>query len=171
MNKYLVTLLLLVVCTSASAEKPQKKPNPSPAASAARRSVSDSRSFMELFTKLEAGTMEAVQKKDNIALDAVLAPEFIARSSEAPEQSISRNTWIKYALNQWEVHSFSQRSMAIRAFASEAVVSYVQRQQALRDGKDNNGEYFIVDLWVVNHGSWQLAARNIAPTGPRLQPN
>jgi hypothetical protein len=164
MSKYIMAIVL-GLCVTAWAEKPQKKVDA--AASAAARPAADARSFIELFTKLEANTMTAIQQRDSIALDAMLAPEFIVRNPEDSADPVSRGIWMKAALTRWDVRSFSQSAMVIRAFATEAVVSYVQTQQASFDGKDRGGKYLVVDLWVVNHGTWQLAARNIGSAIPR----
>lgn len=123
----------------------------------------EARSFMELFTKLESDWIHAVQKKDKTALDAILAPEFMLRSSEDPENPLPRAEWIQHALSSYDIHSFSHRAMAIRAFLGVAVVSLVQTQQATMDGKNRDGEYLIVDIWEVNHDKWQISARYMAP--------
>ena len=39
-----------------------------------------------------------------------------------------------------------------------AVVSFVQSQQDITSNKKNTCDYFIVDLWEVNHEKWQAAA-------------
>lgn len=127
--------------------------------------ASDSRSYMELFTKLEHEWIQAVQKKDKTTLDAILAPEFTLRTSENPENSQSRADWVQNALTSYDIHSFSQRAMAIRAFLGVAVVSFVQSEQITANGKDSSHEYFVVDLWKANHNKWQVCARYISPTG------
>ncbi len=132
------------------------------------RPASDAHSFMELFTKLERDWTQAVQKKDKTALDAILAPEFMLRTSENPENPLPRAEWIQHALTSYDIRSFSRRAIAIRAFMGVAVVSFVESQQATIDGKDCSGDYFIVDLWEVNHGRWQMSARYVAPVGTHL---
>ena len=129
----------------------------------ADRPATDAHSFMELFTKLERDWLLAIQHKDKQALDNILAPEFILRSAGDPEHLVRRADWMEQALNNWEIRSFSDRSMAIRAFAAEAVVSFVHREQATFNGKDATGDYFVVDLWIVNQGKWQVAARYVSP--------
>jgi Domain of unknown function (DUF4440) len=130
--------------------------------------ASEARSFMELFTKLERDWIQALQKKDKTALDAILAPEFTLRSSENPENPLARADWIQHALTSYDIRSFSHRAMAIRAFLGVAVVSFVQSQQATMDGKDRSGDYLIVDLWEANHNKWQVTARYIAPVRNRV---
>jgi Domain of unknown function (DUF4440) len=164
MRKGLLPLLMICACLPVSAQEKDRKAEATPEA---ERPASEARSFMELFAKLERDWILAVQHKDKAALDKILAPEFIVRTSTDPERPVLRADWMQEALGKWEIRSYSHHAMAIRAFAAEAVVSFLQTQQATIDGKDRSGDYFVVDLWVVNHGNWQVAARYLAPVDRR----
>ena len=129
--------------------------------------ASAARSFLELFTKLERDWIEAAQRGDKAALDAILAPEFAELSAESPESPLSRSDWIQRALTGYDIHSYSQRTMVIRAFLGVAVVSFVQSQEATFNGEDRSGDYLVVDLWETNHNTWQASARYIAPVTAR----
>ena len=157
-NLLLVGVLLLSINVAAQKQK-QKETQ----ATEAERQTSDARSFVELFTKLERDWMDAVQKKDRVALDAILAPEFSARSSADPEHSVSRADWIREALTNSEIRSFSFRAMTIRAFLGVAIVSFVESEQTTAQGKEDNGERLVVDVWQANHGKWQPAMRFFNP--------
>jgi Domain of unknown function (DUF4440) len=153
----LFSLSLAVPCAAQGAHKhEQEKPDK-------ERPASEAHSFMELFTKLERDWIEAVQKKDKPALDTILAPEFMLRSSGNPENPIPRADWVQSALTSCDIRSFNHRAMAIRALLGVAAVSFVQSQRATIDGKDRSGDYFIVDLWEANGGKWRVFARYIAP--------
>ena len=155
----LLVLALCMPCRLAS----QKTPSHKQATSDAQRPASDARSFTELFTKLERDWLEAVQRKDAVRLDEMLAPEFVQRTSADPEHPVLRADWMQNVLTKYDIRSFSYRAMAIRAFLGVAIVSFVQTQQAVIDGKKRDGDYFVVDLWVANHGKWQVAARYLSP--------
>jgi hypothetical protein len=160
-------MLLLLLCLAApcAAQSAHKHGQETPEK---ERPASDARSFMELFTKLERDWIQAVQKKDKTALDAILAPEFMLRSSENPENPQPRADWLQHALTSYDIRAFSHRAITIRAFLGVAVVSFVQSQQATIDGKDRTGDYFIVDLWEANRDKWQASARYIAPVGSHV---
>jgi Domain of unknown function (DUF4440) len=159
LTRKVLLLVVLVLCVSSSFAA-QKKKQHEP--SEAERPASASRSFMELFTKLERNWADAAQKKDQAELEQFLAPEFIVRTSADPDHPVSRAEWMQNVLTRYDIRSVSQRSMAIRAFLGSAVVSFVQTQQASVGGKDRSGDFFIVDLWVTNNGKWQAAARFIS---------
>jgi hypothetical protein len=145
-------LALLSVCLAGPCAAQEKE-----------RPASDARSFQELFRKLENDWIQATQRKDQAALDSILAPEFTVSSSESPENPLSRADWIQRALTGYDIRSYEQRSMVIRAFVGVAVVSFVQSQKATLDGKDRSGDYMIVDLWEASHNKWQVSARYQAP--------
>lgn len=128
----------------------------------AERPASEAHSFMEMFGKLERDYVVAVQKKDKTALDHLLAPEFILRSADDPEHPILRDAWLNTGASTWDIRSYSHRTMSVRAFADSAIVNFSETRNASHAGKDASGDYFVVDLWVVNQGDWQLAARYIA---------
>jgi Domain of unknown function (DUF4440) len=132
------------------------------------RPASDARSFVELFTKIERDWTQAVQKKDKAALDAILAPEFMFRNSENPENPLSREHWIQHELSSCDIRSFSHRAIAVRAFLGVAVVSVVESRLGTINGKDCSGDYFIVDIWETNHNKWQASARYVAPLDHHL---
>jgi len=159
MRKALLFASMLCLCLPVQAQRKHKSEAVTPES---ERSAQNAHSFMEMFSKLERDWMLAVQKKDKAALDALLAPEFIERRSTDPAHDVVRVDWMQDSLNNYKLDSFSARDMVIRAFMSEAIVSFVQSRKATAAGADRSGDFFIVDLWVVNHGNWQVAARFIS---------
>ncbi len=156
----LLFVLALLLSGNAAAQRKERKGTPE-----TERQASDARSFMELFTKLERDWMNAVQKRDRDALDAILAPEFIVRTSADPEHPVSRADWMQDVLTNYEVRSYDFREVTIRAFLGVAIVSFIESQQATIKGKESSGDLFIVDIWETNREKWQPAARFVAPTG------
>lgn len=164
-NIVLLIVLALLVPSGLSAQR--KKHESEPQTPEAERSATNAHSFMELFTKLERDWMEAVQKKDRNVLEETLAPEFIVRTSLDPEHPVLRAEWIQNALTNHEVRSYRLHDMAIRAFLGVAIVSFVNSERAVVDGRERNLDSFVVDVWETNHGKWQPAARYVAPVGRR----
>lgn len=153
-----LVFLVVCVCLPVIAQKTHKKESRT---DEENRTASDAHSFMELFTKLENGVALAVQHKDASELDRVLAPEFVVHSAANPEHPTVRADCIRQ-LSNWSLQSYDLHAFAIRAFATETIVSYVQSQRATQQRRDQSADYYVVDLWVVNHGDWQLAGRYIS---------
>jgi Domain of unknown function (DUF4440) len=167
MRRRSIPTFLLVVCLAlcSAGQKTHKRPehaeNNGP--------VPDARSFIELFTKLELKLDLAVQKKNEASLDAMLAPEFLLRSSMNPETPLSRASWIEKAMANRDIRTTSHDALTIRAFVGVAVVSFVCRQKATVGGKDLPSDYLIVDVWEANHEKWQVGARYMAPVGRKQE--
>lgn len=161
-------LLALMMTLPVNAQQSQKQSD-SVSAKEQDRPLADSHSFMELFTKLENQWTRAVQEKDRSGLETLLAPEFIVHYAEDPAHPVLRDAWITDALAGPQIDSFSHDTMDIRAFMGVAIVSFLQKEQQKVNGKDRPVQYFVVDVWEVNHQHWQAAARYLTPVGSRLE--
>jgi len=123
---------------------------------------------MQLFSTLEQNLATAAETKNETGLDAIFAPEFALRSSEAPEHPLSRTEYIRRILSSSHPDSVSQHGMAIRALMGVAVVSFVETRMGNSAGRASSAKYFIVDLWEANHGRWQISSRYSAPVEPPI---
>jgi hypothetical protein len=137
----------------------QRKHNPEDVKSEGQRPASDAHSFIELFSKLERDWGLAAERKDQKSLDEIMAAEFIERSAADPENTITRSKWMQERLPNYKLDPHQIRSMTIRAFLGNAVVSFVQKQKATQNGTGRSADYFIIDVWVADHGKWQVASR------------
>jgi hypothetical protein len=156
MRQAVVLAVLLSVALPVVA---QSKHNPYNLKSEEQRSTADAQSFMELFGKLERNWGLAAEEKNQKSLDEIVADEFIERDASDPENTITRTQWMQKRLSDYKLDPLQIRSMTIRAFLGNAVVSFVQKQKATQNGAGGGAEYFIVDVWVANHGKWQVASR------------
>ena len=152
-------ILLAVLLSVAMPVVPQRKHKPEDVKSEEERPASDAHSFMELFGKLERDWGLAAEKRDQKSLNEIMADEFIERDATDPETVLTRTKWMQKRLSDYTLDPLQIRSMTIRAFLGNAVVSFVQKQKATQNGAGPNAEYFIVDVWVANHGKWQVASR------------
>jgi len=160
MRKVWFCLLLLSLVTPAAAQERSKGEDVTPERD---RPASDAHSFVELFTKLERDLELAAHTKNQTSLDALVAPEFTERAAIDPEHPVARTEWMEKVLPDYKLDPLGIRSMVIRAFLGNAVVSFVQKQEVPASGGAANRDYFIVDLWVVNQGKWQVASRFMSP--------
>jgi len=152
-------VLLVVLLSVAVPIVAQSKHKPEDVKSEEQRPASDAHSFMELFGKLERDWGLAAEKKDQKSLSEIMADEFIERDATDPDNVITRTKWMQERLSDYKLDPLQIRSMTIRAFLGNAVVSFVQKQKATQNGASRSAEYFIVDVWVANHGKWQVTSR------------
>jgi hypothetical protein len=159
MRKFRILVFLLLFAEPLLAQKTPKSEAVTPEP---ERTASDAHSFMELFSKLERDFGLSVLKRDQTSLEAFLAPEFVERDAANPDQMITKAQWLARDLKLYNLDPLGIRSMTIRAFVRNAVVSFVQKQRTDVPASGRSHDYVIVDVWVINHGRWQLASRTVA---------
>ena len=163
MRRWVISTVALVLSLALSSAGQGQGTRNRPQSDDSDRPISDARSFMELFTKLELKLDEAIEGKSKDSLDAIVAPEFALRTSTDPDNPLSRDTWIQETLARQNVRACSHEAMTIRAFMGVAVVSFVCRRTMTVGDKDLQSDYLTVDVWEANHEKWQLCARYMAP--------
>jgi hypothetical protein len=156
---FLMTIALLPTFAAPQRRQREKKEDKP----ASERTAAASRSFEELFGKLERGLMDSAAQNDRAALDATLATEFTYRGSSYPEKITTRTEWIEKMLKNSKENSARLREMKIRAYGggqcqASAIVSFVQLLRSR--GKNKGRTYLVVDVWQGTPlGVWQLAQR------------
>jgi ketosteroid isomerase-like protein len=116
-----------------------------------------------VFSGLEKEWLDAVQRRDNEALNKIVADNFELRSSAAPGVPTARDE----ALKQWlQLPPFESSigQMAVHEYGDLMLVSFLWKIAA---GKDSAlpQAVFVVDTWKRVNGNWQVLVRYAAPVG------
>jgi hypothetical protein len=145
--------VLLAVAILATAQEPVK-PKLTPSIITATRQVT-------LFTGLEKQMLTAIQKKDKTALEAMLGDDLeIAMPNSDP---LAGEDWVDSVMDKgFILKSFVVRQVSVADLGNAAVVKFSRGQQATFMGKNESGEFFVVDLWKKDGESWKLANRYVA---------
>ncbi len=117
-----------------------------------------------MFTGLEKQMFQAVEKKDRPALEAMLTDDFeIAMPNADP---LAGPDWVDSVMGKdFSLKTFIIRQMSVADLGDAAVVKFDRIQQATFQGKNDSGEFFVVDLWKKSGDSWKLANRYVAKVG------
>lgn len=126
--------------------------------SGGRRIVTTTR-LVARYSDLERQLTNAMQHKDEAALGRLLAEDFEQWTPAPPGDPLPREEWMHNALTAVTIQSFQLRQMAVRMVGETAVVSFVQSQRAVCNGRDCSGDSFIVDLWQQHKDAPQLLVR------------
>lgn len=158
-------LSLLSVLSSmmlpAAAQEPVKSPV-TPGIMTATRQVT-------LFTDLEKRILASIQKKDAASLKTLLSEDFeIWMPNGDP---IAAEDWIPAVMGSYTLKSFRLSQMAARDFGDTVVVKFTRDQQAEIKGKNDSGEYFVVDVWRKDGESWKLSDRYVAKVNASVPTN
>ena len=106
---------------------------------------------------LEHAWMEAVQRKDLVALDRIVAPEYSYTASG--QGRWPRQRWME-TVTVYDIHRFSFMDVDVRDYGEFAVVLARYRQEASVAGTQRSGEFLITDVWVQRDERWQVVARS-----------
>jgi len=122
-----------------------------------------------LFTALEKQMLQAVQKKDRVALEAMLSDDCSIAMPKADPLDCA--DWMdSVATHDFNLKSFAVRGMSVTDLGDSALVSFDRIQQATLAGKELNGEFFVLDLWRKSGNSWKLANRYVTRIEPAAPP-
>jgi ketosteroid isomerase-like protein len=169
MPDYLVvrSLLVLIAITVFAAAQEPVQPKLTPRIITATKQVT-------LFTGMETQLLQAVQKKDQAALEALVGDDFeIAMPGADP---LAGEDWVDSVMaREFVLKSFVIRQMSVADLGDSAIVKFERLQQATFKGQSQSGEFFVVDLWKKSGDSWKLANRYVSlvralPLAPKLQP-
>jgi len=152
--------ILISMFIPAAAQEPVK-PQLNPKIMTATRQVT-------LFTNLENQLLASIQKKDELSLKALLTDDFeIWMPGGDP---VAGEDWISAVMDHYSLKSFRINQMSVRDFGDISVVNFVRTQRAEHKGKNDSGEYFVVDIWRKDGGSWKLSDRYVSKVNSAVSP-
>lgn len=113
------------------------------------------------FSELETQELNAIQDKNQAALNLILADDFQESRPDPPGQPIAREDWLKAAFSR-KAKSFELRQMTIRSVTPQiSIVSFILSQVFEQSGKADNEDRFVVDVWANTGGgdNWRCTGR------------
>ncbi|HEV2960637.1 MAG TPA: nuclear transport factor 2 family protein [Candidatus Angelobacter sp.] len=146
--------ILISVIFPAVAQEPVKPPLVPKIMTATRQ--------VTLFTGLEKQLLSGIQKKDQTAVKTLLTDDFEIWMPNG--DALATEDWLPAVLGKFTLKSFRISQMSVRDFGDTAVVKFMRSQKADFQGKDESGEYFVVDVWRKAGDSWQLSDRYVSKT-------
>lgn len=116
---------------------------------------------IQIFSTLENQWLDAVQKRDQNALNKLVAADFEQRSAAAPGTPTPREESIDQALKAAPFQS-SISQMAAHEYGELVMVSFLWTLQVPAGGALPQ-KVFVVDTWKRAAGEWQVVTRYAAP--------
>lgn len=148
---------LMALAILATAQEPVK-PKATPRIGTATQQVT-------LFSAFELQMLQAIQKKDRPGLEAMLADELVITMPNS--EPLAGDDWVdSVTAKDFNLKSFAIRQMSVVDLGDAAIVNFGRLQQASYRGRDESGEFFVVDMWKKSGDSWKLANRYVARVGP-----
>lgn len=149
----------LVILTLPAAGQEPVKPPLSPRIITATKQVT-------LFGGLEKQMLQAVQKKDKAAIEAMLTDECQIVMPDA--DPMAGEDWVNSIMEKdFALKSFTLRQVSAIDLGDSVILSYDRIQESSYKGKPDGGEFFVVDLWRKSGDSWKLASRYVSKVGDK----
>lgn len=140
--------------TSFSAAQEPVKPPLTPRIITATRQVS-------LFGGLENDMLRKVRSKNQSAIESMLTDDCQIYQPDA--DPLDGPDWVQSVMaKDFTLKSFMLRQVSVLDLGDSAVVNYTRVQEATYKSRSANGEFFVVDLWKKDGGSWKLASRYVS---------
>ena len=150
-----LTSAFIALTVLAGAQEPVK-PKLTPRIVTATRQVT-------MFSDLEIQMLKAVQKKDKVALQALLTDDCVIAMPNA--DLLPGDEWVDSVMaKDFTLKSFAMREVFAVDLGNAVVVKFERRQDATNKGKDESGQFFVVDVWKKDGDTWKLANRFVSKT-------
>jgi ketosteroid isomerase-like protein len=108
-------------------------------------------------TQLEKDWVAAIQKKDTVTLDRILAADFVGTSSTA-HKFMKDDAIEDIKDSRYIVDKMALDEVSVNVYGDTAVSFTSQQEKSRYEGKDTSGHYHFTDTWVKKDGRWQVVA-------------
>jgi ketosteroid isomerase-like protein len=107
--------------------------------------------------KLEQDWLDAYREGNADKMGKILADDFIGRWADGSTQT--KEEQLKAIRSGEEKHSSNHLDECnVRIYGDTAVVTGIQTEQSILEGRDGSGIYSYTDVFVKRHGRWQVVA-------------
>lgn len=153
--RFFARLFAVLIATSVfSATQEPVKPALNPRIITATKQVS-------IFTGLEKQLLQAIQKKDKAAVQAMLNDDLYIEMPDA--DPLPGDDWLDSVMaKDYTLKSFVVRQVSAIDLGDAVVVKFDRIQEAAFKGKPDGGEFFVVDVWKKSGDAWKLASRYVS---------
>ena len=107
--------------------------------------------------QLERDWEQANAKNDTVALERILAPEFVSTDSDGRLTTRAEN-FARRKSGQVKFTAFTQDDYKVHVIGDTAIVTGRSTIKGIRDGKDWSGQERWTDVFVRRNGRWQAVA-------------
>ncbi len=113
------------------------------------------------FAELENQELDAIQGKDQSALNRILSDDFRESRPDNADKPTSREDWLREAFSR-TAKSYEMRQMSVRPLSPQiSIASFILSQVFEQGGGSETEERFVVDVWTNTGGgdNWRCTDR------------
>jgi ketosteroid isomerase-like protein len=117
-----------------------------------------------VFSALEKQMLQAIQKKEKAALQAMLTEDANIHLPNA--DPLPGDAWVDSVMSKdFDLKTFTVRQIDVSDLGTAAVVVYDRIQDSTYKGSKDGGEFYVMDLWKKDGDNWKLADRYVSKVG------
>jgi hypothetical protein len=153
----------------ASSATSSAPPSPSQGAKKADHIALPTR-LVSILAGMEKQLNAGIQKKDKASITSVLTDDFEVWTPNQTGAPIPIEDWIQEMTGDYNLKSSRISEMSAKDFGEVVLFKFVANIQADLKGKDQSGQYFVVDAWKKEGDAWKLSDRYISKIGAYTPP-
>lgn len=111
---------------------------------------------------LEQRLMEAHKKRDSVALNHLLADDFVPAGANVTAALPDKARYIEWAQKNLELKSYTVEKTAVRVYPSTAIVTVHYKRQASVAGSPSDGNFIATNVWVKRGKLWQAVSQHVS---------
>jgi ketosteroid isomerase-like protein len=117
-----------------------------------------------ILKQLEQDWLDAYRDGDAEKMGRILADDFVGRWGDG--STTDKRGTVEPVRTGAEKHSANQLvECKVRIYGDTAVVTGIQTEQSVLEGRDGSGTYSYTDIFVKRHGNWQIVASETKHVG------
>lgn len=109
---------------------------------------------------LDQRLMEALKKRDAVALNSLVADDFMLVGVTIPGEQTDKIRYIDWALKKVEIKSYNLEKTTVRAYPTLAIVTTKYKRQATIAGAPSDGDFIVTNVWVKRGKMWQAVSQH-----------
>lgn len=150
-------ILAAAACTPATVVNNETTPQSGTASPPAVTATAGEEDVEATIAQLERDWVTAIVKKDEVALNRLLAEEFAGVSPTAHyyDKTMAIDDLRK---GTYTVESMDLDEVSVNPYGDMAVAFASQQEKSRYDGRDVSGHYHYTNVWTKRDGRWQAVA-------------
>ena len=115
--------------------------------------------------KLAHEWLDAARRRDRVALDRILADDFVISGWQPEGRLADKQFYIEDCLKPVDIQqgSYHFDRWRVRVYGETVVVNCVLDIRAVVNGHEWGGEVLVTDVWVRDRDAWRAVARHTSP--------
>jgi len=112
---------------------------------------------------LERRLMDAFNKRDSIALNQLLADDFVPAGADLTESQAEKNRFIEATLKNTDTKTYVPEKTKVRVYSTTTAVvtTYYKQQKVVGGAPAATVDFTATDVWLKRKKQWQAVSHHV----------